>query len=117
MTDKSKQVPASATIIPFVTFPGMEIKDLYVHETTAPAPAATPAPAPQANNKSENKQKHEKPKPKHDSVTPPKPPTAHEEKAAAQKNTPAPAAAPAATPAAAPTASAAPAAAQAQSGA
>lgn len=41
VTDKAKTVAPSTQIIPFVTFPGQEIKDLYVHETSAP-----PAPAP-----------------------------------------------------------------------
>ena len=30
--DPSKKVPSNIAIIPFVTFPGEEIKDLYVHE-------------------------------------------------------------------------------------
>jgi len=55
VTDKSKSIPPSTAIIPFVTFPGQEIKDLYVHESnTAPpaAPAANAAPpaAPARNN-------------------------------------------------------------------
>jgi protein LSM14 len=49
VTDESKKVPANAAIIPFVTFPGQEIKDLYVHES----PDA--APAPQAARKQESK--------------------------------------------------------------
>jgi len=47
--DPSKQVPANDQVIPFVSFPGAEIKDLYViDETTAPAPSA-PAAKPAAS--------------------------------------------------------------------
>lgn len=58
MTDKSKSIPPSTVIIPFVTFPGQEIKDLYVHESnTAPpaAPAATAAPPAAAARNNERK--------------------------------------------------------------
>lgn len=42
--DPSKQVPPNDQVIPFVSFPGAEIKDLYViDETTAPAPSAPAA--------------------------------------------------------------------------
>jgi len=42
--DKSKQVPPSKQIVPFVSFPGQEIKDLFVHEVNPePAPPAAPA--------------------------------------------------------------------------
>jgi hypothetical protein len=48
VTDPSKSVAASTAKIPFVTFPGAEIKDLYVHEGTSaggnetlPAPPAS----------------------------------------------------------------------------
>ncbi len=40
VTDESKKVQANSAVIPFVTFPGQEIKDLYVHETAESAPAA-----------------------------------------------------------------------------
>jgi protein LSM14 len=56
VTDKSKSIPPSTAVIPFVTFPGQEIKDLYVHESsTAPTPppatgAAAPPAAPARNN-------------------------------------------------------------------
>lgn len=63
-------VPADDTILPFVSFPGAEIKDLYVHEAneppaapeavaeSAPMPPAPPAntkPAPKAAPKTETK--------------------------------------------------------------
>jgi hypothetical protein len=58
VTDQSKIIPASTAVIPFVTFPGQEIKDLYVHETNTPPPAqgtntttsAPPAPPAHSNN-------------------------------------------------------------------
>jgi protein LSM14 len=59
VTDKSKTVLPSTQILPFVTFPGLEIKDLYVHESSTPpaAPAhsttAPPAP-PKAEKKAHN---------------------------------------------------------------
>jgi hypothetical protein len=40
VTDASKVVAASVALIPFVTFPGPEIKDLYVHESQAASTAA-----------------------------------------------------------------------------
>lgn len=43
VTDPSKIVPPTTQVLPFVTFPGQEIQDLYVHDE---APAAAPAPAP-----------------------------------------------------------------------
>lgn len=46
MTDPAKKVPATDNVLSFVTFPGNEIKDLYVHDVTPEAaPAAGPAPA------------------------------------------------------------------------
>lgn len=57
ITDKSKAILPSPASIPFVTFPGQEIKDLYVHETAA-APAAPPAP--EQKPKQDNKPKHNK---------------------------------------------------------
>lgn len=47
VTDPSKVVAVSSTITPFVTFPGNEIKDLYVHDAAATV-EPTPAPAPAA---------------------------------------------------------------------
>ena len=35
VTDAANVVAANPAILAFVTFPGHEIKDLYVHETTA----------------------------------------------------------------------------------
>lgn len=50
VTDKSKSIPPSTQVLPFVTFPGQEIKDLYVHEASSlpPAPAASAAAPPAA---------------------------------------------------------------------
>lgn len=42
--DPSKQVPATSTVIPFVSFPGAEIKDLYVLDETEAAAAPLPNP-------------------------------------------------------------------------
>eukprot|EP00349_Pseudokeronopsis_sp_Brazil_P000262 CAMPEP_0202961318 /NCGR_PEP_ID=MMETSP1396-20130829/5369_1 /ASSEMBLY_ACC=CAM_ASM_000872 /TAXON_ID= /ORGANISM="Pseudokeronopsis sp., Strain Brazil" /LENGTH=288 /DNA_ID=CAMNT_0049681047 /DNA_START=70 /DNA_END=936 /DNA_ORIENTATION=+ len=54
ITDKSKAVPPSTTIVPFVTYPGAEIKDLFVHESSTPPPApAAEAPAPRTEKKSQ----------------------------------------------------------------
>jgi len=58
VTDPSKTVPSNTSIIPFVTFPGQEIKDLYVHES----PEAAPAPQPSARkqeSKPQNKPQHQ----------------------------------------------------------
>lgn len=50
VTDPSKKVAANSVVIPFVTFPGSEIKDLIVHDpTNVPAPPA-PAPAARSQN-------------------------------------------------------------------
>jgi protein LSM14 len=56
VTDKSKAVLPSTQILPFVTFPGLEIKDLYVHESSTP-PAVPPqsTSAPPAPPKTEKK--------------------------------------------------------------
>lgn len=43
VSEEGKKVPANGSIIPFVTFPGQEIKDLYVHESPDAAPAPPPA--------------------------------------------------------------------------
>eukprot|EP01031_Cornospumella_fuschlensis_P034951 gene34951-42327_t len=43
--DPSKIVPAINSTLHFVTFPGSDIKDLYVHEDGTPPPAAAPQPA------------------------------------------------------------------------
>ncbi len=56
MSDESKKVPSNPAVIPFVTFPGQEIKDLYVHESPEPAPAAQPARKPDQNRNAGNKQ-------------------------------------------------------------
>ena len=48
VTDPTKVVGVSTTVTPFVTFPGNEIKDLYVHDGSAAEPAAAPTPAPAA---------------------------------------------------------------------
>jgi len=47
VTDPARIVKATSTKIKFVSFPGADIKDLFVHEETpAPEPAPAPAPAP-----------------------------------------------------------------------
>ncbi len=72
VTDKSKVVPPSSSTLPFVTFPGQEIKDLYVHES-----AAAPTPAPAAP---EQKPKQEtKPKPHKEHTNPPAAPAQEKE--------------------------------------
>eukprot|EP00429_Kryptoperidinium_foliaceum_P102562 CAMPEP_0176244764 /NCGR_PEP_ID=MMETSP0121_2-20121125/31598_1 /TAXON_ID=160619 /ORGANISM="Kryptoperidinium foliaceum, Strain CCMP 1326" /LENGTH=255 /DNA_ID=CAMNT_0017584379 /DNA_START=18 /DNA_END=782 /DNA_ORIENTATION=- len=51
--DPSRMVAANSVIIPFVTFPGSEIKDLIVHDpNNAPAP---PAKTQQQNNKQQQR--------------------------------------------------------------
>lgn len=81
VTDPAKKVAANSATIPFVTFPGGEIKDLYVHEAAnsdaakETVPTAAP-PAPKADNRS-------RPPPRNESrpaVAPPQPPSAREEK-------------------------------------
>lgn len=42
MTVASKKIPSSDKVTAFVTFPGNEIKDLYVHEPTPTLPTAQP---------------------------------------------------------------------------
>lgn len=61
MSDESKKIPANGSIIPFVTFPGQEIKDLYVHESPEAAPAPQPA-ARKQENKSQNKPQQSAPR-------------------------------------------------------
>ncbi len=47
VTDPSRVVKPTSTKIKFVSFPGADIKDLFVHEEQpAPEPVAAPAPAP-----------------------------------------------------------------------
>lgn len=67
VTDKTKQVPENPILLPFVSFPGVEIKDLYVCGTMAhePAPDANALPPPI----------HEDVPLGNLSVTPPTPPT------------------------------------------
>jgi hypothetical protein len=62
VTEKSKVVPPSSSTLPFVTFPGQEIKDLYVHESATPAASPAPAapPAPEQKPRHENKPKQSK---------------------------------------------------------
>lgn len=82
VTDAAKKVAPSTAMIPFVTFPGSEIKDLFVHEaasatTDATATAATSAPpaAPTAATKVDNRSRPSREsKPRVDSVAPPQPP-------------------------------------------
>lgn len=50
ISDPSKKVPPSDKVTPFVTFPGNEIKDLFVHDQQPePAPPAVAAPVPVAS--------------------------------------------------------------------
>lgn len=46
VTDPKKQIAANPTVIPFVTFPGQEIKDLIVHEVEVVEVAKDPVPVP-----------------------------------------------------------------------
>lgn len=64
--DPSMKIPSNPAIIPFVTFPGEEIKDLYVHEEAAAAKAATSLPNPPATTKSANDSKTENKKQSND---------------------------------------------------
>lgn len=41
-------VPGNSIVLTFVTFPGSDIKDLYVHEAPAATPPPAPAPAPKS---------------------------------------------------------------------
>ncbi len=62
VTDESKKIPSNPTVIPFVTFPGQEIKDLYVHESPEPAlPAPQPA-ARKTDNRTNNTRQQNPPK-------------------------------------------------------
>lgn len=45
VTDPTKKVPPNGDVVPFVTFPGQDIKDLIVHDPTAQADPPTPPPA------------------------------------------------------------------------
>ena len=42
VTDPAKKVPPSSDIVPFVTFPGQDIKDLIVHDPNSPPPVPEP---------------------------------------------------------------------------
>lgn len=68
MSDPASKVPGNSAIIPFVTFSGNDIKDLYVHEkvTIAPTESAPLPSAPQKQERSENFK------------APPRPPTEEE---------------------------------------
>lgn len=86
MSDPAKKVAPSNAPIPFVTFPGSEIKDLYVHEASAaelPTPPSQPAQATSAaskvESKSRNTQRDTRPA-RAEVIAPPVPPAAREEK-------------------------------------
>eukprot|EP01038_Epipyxis_sp_PR26KG_P007338 gene7338-10004_t len=81
VTDESLKIASNpGAVIPFVTFPGAEIKDLYVHEASNTGSADLPSP-PDNTNKSNNKQ----PK-KNENNHPPKPPTASEQRGGNNNN-------------------------------
>jgi hypothetical protein len=82
VTETDKIIPANNITLSFVTFPGSDIKDLYVHEAppavVAPPPAPTPAPA----------ATHSRPAPAQPAVdanTPPPAPVAAEKKVTTTK--------------------------------
>lgn len=56
VTEAANVVTANPAILAFVTFPGHEIKDLYVHEATPAATADTPPPAPKQEAQQTQKQ-------------------------------------------------------------
>lgn len=62
VTDKSKQVPATQSAVAFVSFPGHEIKDLYVHDTqtSADEPSSVPTTSSQNNLPPPPQQQHDK---------------------------------------------------------
>ena len=96
-SEKSKQIPSSQTVTAFVTFPGQDIKDLYVHEAAAPAaPPAPPLAAPALPTPPpQQTQRHQQEKSR---GPPAKPQGAHAERVhppAAPQTAAAPAAAPA----------------------
>lgn len=75
IADPAKKIPSNPAIIPFVTFPGEEIKDLYVHEEAAKAAATSlPDPPKQTNDSKTNKQSNDK----KNIYQPPKPPSGTE---------------------------------------
>lgn len=69
VTDPAKMVAANSVVIPFVTFPGAEIKDLIVHD---PSTAAVPAPPKQQQNNNRNAQQQRQAQPNR--TNPPRPP-------------------------------------------
>jgi hypothetical protein len=82
----SKAVAATSALLPFVSFPGNEIKDLFVHEEIPeelpPPPVKSNLPQPSSQNKSQNKfpprsdqQEKQKPLPKPRNYTAPSAPT------------------------------------------
>lgn len=58
VTDESKKIPSNPTVIPFVTFPGQEIKDLYVHENPEPAPTQQAASRKTESSRPNNRQQN-----------------------------------------------------------
>jgi len=49
VSDPAKKVPPSSEIVPYVTFPGMDIKDLLVHDSDSTTTADNPPPPPQVS--------------------------------------------------------------------
>jgi hypothetical protein len=80
VTDPAKKVAANDNLLPFVTFPGNEIKDLYVHDVsseTAPAAAAETLPTPPAATKGASSSAGAGAK--SGAAAPPHPPTHHQQ--------------------------------------
>jgi len=76
VTDPSKKVAATANVISFVSFPGAEIKDLYVHEPKSDEAQPPPAPAPaQAPQQQQQQQRQQRPQSSGDGDRPPRPPS------------------------------------------
>ena len=73
--DPAKMVAANPVIIPFVTFPGAEIKDLIVHDPTPAATQSLPAP-PKDHSAPRNAQHQQKPR-TNNNTNPPRPPAAN----------------------------------------
>lgn len=90
VTDPAKKVAPSNAPIPFVTFPGSEIKDLYVHEAAAAEAAGdlpTPpnkAPQPAAASRVESKSRNNRNDTK--VTAPPQPPSSREDRQKADGN-------------------------------
>lgn len=85
ISDPAKKIPSNPAIIPFVTFPGEEIKDLYVHEEVTPvvptAPTAKPTATATSSSKATSESKPETSKQQNEKKNiyqPPRPPASAE---------------------------------------